>query len=143
MFDEATFNSRHREDVEVAVTDDPVPALIAERSRLYLLADETRTAGNKIEAALPEDVRQRKVRISFSDFSALCDGPFKSEKDLLTSLVAVQNLVADLRKIRGEDADVAVTEFNRRIGLDQALADLRVGLGKIEAAREASGCEAL
>jgi hypothetical protein len=45
-------------------------------------------------------------------------------------------------RLGDEDLAAEEAEFDLEIGLDQALADFRVGLEEIKAAREASGCEA-
>ena len=55
MFD-ATFASRHGEP-----DADPLPAMLAKYTRLWDLATEKRTAGDKIFFALPEEIQRECV----------------------------------------------------------------------------------
>jgi hypothetical protein len=131
---------------------DSIFALIAETAWLDALSLAATNRGNEIFDTLPEDIRKGRVQISFSggDLGRLLQrGGFTSEADL-HQWVAVHRrfatVLARLEVKRGrlgvEDLAAEEAEFDRQIGLDQALAQFRAGLEEIKAAREASGCEA-
>jgi hypothetical protein len=132
---------------------DPVLALIAEGNRLAALRIAASGRGDEIYDALPEDIREGKVRVSFSDSEVGRllgrHSGFTSEAHL-HRWVRVHREVAtvcvrfDVEKGRiGAEALAAEeAEFDRYIGLDQALAQLRAGQAEIKAIREASGYEA-
>ena len=131
--------------------EDPVIALIAEEKRLEALWVAATTRGDEIFSTLPEDIRKGRVQVSFSaeTWAALLDGGFTSEAALHRLVGAVRRLAMvgariDVEKgrIGAEDLAAEEAEFDREIGLDQALAQFRAGLEEIKAIREASGCEA-
>jgi hypothetical protein len=131
-----------------AAADDPVILLIAEGARLDALWIAARTCGDEIFDALPEDTRKGRVRVSFSDselgrsLSGLTGEWFTSEEHLRERLSSWRRFGRRFAEIVGEDPEADVAEFDREIGLDQALAELRAGLTEIKAIREAAGCEA-
>jgi hypothetical protein len=128
---------------------DLVFALIAEGHRLDALVIAAETRGDEILNTLPEDIREGRVRVSFSDselgrcLSNLSGGHFISEEQLQRFLTPWQILQRRWAEREEESPEAAVVDFNREIGLDQVLAQLRAGLEEIKAIREASGCEAL
>jgi hypothetical protein len=133
--------------------DDPVLALIAEGKRLDALEVAAGIRGDEIFNTLPDDIREGRVRVSFSDneFGALLRyrRGFTSEAHL-HQWVRVHRQCAtlvtrfDVEKGRIGAEVLAADEagYDREVGLDQALAQLRAGQAEIKAIREASGCEA-
>ena len=132
-----------------SLPEDPVIALIAEEKRLDALWGAATTRGDEIFETLPEDIRKGRVKVSFGGSWPILDGGFTSE-------AALQRLVSKVRRLAtvrarvgvetgrigaAEDLAAEEAEFDREIGLDQALAQLRAGLEEIKAIREASGCE--
>jgi hypothetical protein len=133
------------------VAEDPVIALIAEAARLDALSLAATNRGDQIFSTLPEDVRKGRMRVSFSKLGDVLQrhNGFTSEADLQEWVRVHRNWAmvlvrSDVKKgrISAEDLAAEEAEFDREIGLDQALAQLRAGLEEIKAIREASGCEA-
>jgi hypothetical protein len=129
------------------VVEDPVLALIAEGNRLAALRLAASGRGDEIFDALPEDIREGRVRVSFSDseLGRCLSGPkhcFRSEQDLQSYLDIWRRFPRYRAERDGKSPEAAVAEFDREIGLDQALVQLRAGLEEIKVAREASGYEA-
>jgi hypothetical protein len=128
--------------------DDPVLALIAEEQRLAVLRIAASGRGDEIFDALPEDIRKGRVKVEFSDSElGQCisgiKNCFRSELELQSFLDKYGRGVWRRRAERnGESPEAAVAEFDREVGLDQALAQLRAGLEEIKTIREASGYEA-
>jgi hypothetical protein len=124
--------------ISVAV-DDPVLALIAETARLDALSLAAQNRGDEIFDALPEDIREGRVQVSLNGkLGRLLQHyrGFTSEADLERWV----SLHREFAVAFVDDATAA--EFDRQIGLDQALAQFRAGREEIKAARETSGCEA-
>jgi hypothetical protein len=133
--------------------EDPVIALIAEAKRLDALWFAATNRGDEILDTLPEDIREGRVRISITDgeLSSLLwrHAGFTSEAHL-HRWVDVHRRLAMVRarhevetgRISAEDLAAEEAEFNREVGLNQALAQFRAGVDEIKAIREASGCEA-
>ena len=124
MFDDATFASRHGDDA------DPLLAMFEERLRLYDLAAEKGTAGDKILSALPEEIQRKWARVEIPQ--AWRKAGWYAGEALLNSNIEI------LRHRLGADP----AWFEKNIA-QPALAQLRAGLAKIAETREASGCEAL
>jgi hypothetical protein len=133
------------------VAEDPVIALIAEAARLDALSLAATNRGDQIFSTLPEDVRKGRMRVSFSKLGDVLQrhNGFTSEADLQEWVRVHRNWAmvlvrSDVKKgrISAEDLAAEEAEFDREIGLDQALAQLRAGQAEIKAIREASGCEA-
>ena len=127
--------------------EDPVIALIAEEQRLDALWVAATTRGDEILQTLPEDIRERRVRVSFSDTElgrslSKLGGYFTSEEKLQRFLAPWRRLQRIRAELDGESPEAAVEDFDREIGFDQALAQLRAGQAEIKAIHEASGCEA-
>ena len=78
--------------------DDPVLALIAEEKRLDALAIAADERGDEIFKTLPEDIRKRSVRVSFSAWAALLDGSFTSEADLQRTVAVCRKLATCLER---------------------------------------------
>jgi hypothetical protein len=125
-----------------APMDDPVIALIAEERRLQALATAASTRCDEILATLPENVQKRRARVSFGGkLSGLLGDSFSSEAHLQSHVAPLRRLATVREKVLGGDLEAAYADFDREIGLDQALDELRAGLEEIKAIREASGCE--
>jgi len=124
MFDDITFASRHGDDA------DPLLAMFEERLRLYDLAAEKGTAGDKILSALPEEIQRKWARVEIPQ--AWRKAGWYAGEALLNSNIEI------LRHRLGADP----AWFEENIA-QPALAQLRAGLAKIAETREASGCEAL
>jgi hypothetical protein len=127
--------------------EDPVIALIAEGNRLAALRIAACGRGDEIFDTLPKDIREGRVRVSFSDselgqcISGL-KNCFRSEIDLQSFLNIWRRWPTARAERDGKSPEAALAEFDREIGLDQALVQLRAGLEEIKAIREASGYEA-
>jgi hypothetical protein len=135
------------ESLTASPPEDPVIALIAEEKRLEALWTAATTRGDEIFSTLPEDIRKGRVQVSFSDselgqcISGLKNW-FTSEENLQSFLTIWRRPPTHCAERDGKSPEAAVAEFDRDIGLDQALAQLRAGLDEIKAIRAASGYEA-
>jgi hypothetical protein len=130
--------------------DDPALVLIAEMKRLDVAMEEVNEQAVKIFATLPEDVRNGRVRVSFSDSEAglslsdLAPGgcSFRSEEHMQDFLRPWRRFEMRIAERDGKDPEAASADFDREIGFDQALAQLRAGKAEIAAVLEASGYSA-
>ena len=113
------------------VAEDPVIALIAEAARLDALSLAATNRGDQIFSTLPEDVRKGRMRVSFSKLGDVLQrhNGFTSEADLQEWVRVHRNWAmvlvrSDVKKgrISAEDLAAEEAEFDREIGLDQALA---------------------
>jgi hypothetical protein len=133
-------------EVPAAGDTDPVLAMIAELNRLDALWAAAQARGAEILNTLPEDIRKGRVRVSFGDSElGRClssPGYFTSEQQLQRFLDPWRRFDMRMAKHKAKSPEAAAAEFDREIGLDQLLAQLRAGLDEIKAIREASGCEA-
>jgi hypothetical protein len=109
--------------------------------------------GDEIFITLPDDIREGRVRVSFSDseLGALLQQHrgFTSEAHLHRWVYVHRRLATVFARIDVETGRIgaeylaaAEAGYDRDIGLDQALAQLRACQAEIKAIREASGCEA-
>lgn len=123
-----------------AETNDPLIGLIRERDRLFRLADQVEKRARAIESTLPDDVRQKKVRISLL---GVLEEEF-SEKELNNFFAIFKLAIEVQRKCDPQGPRVTTSEEARLDHItERALVEFRAGLAKIHEAREASGCEAL
>ena len=133
MFSDSVFATRHPE-----TGTDPLPAMFAERLRLYDLATEKRTAGDEILSALPEEIRRRRVMVKFPEEPQCIMG----EKVFEVSIRIRQGMNAAYARADGLDEAEEAAWLEENI-IEPAQAQWRTGMAEIAAAREASGCEAL
>ena len=137
MFDEINLDRRYGErsaaqETAASAENDPVLSLIAEERRIESLAIAARTRAEEILFALPEDIRKGRAHVSLSGpFSCCFRDSFSSEQDLQLHLELYRRLATIHERV----------QFDRDIGLDRALDQLRAGLDEIKAVREASGRE--
>ena len=127
MFD-ATFASRHGEP-----DADPLPAMLAKYTRLWDLATEKRTAGDKIFFALPEEIQRECVMVKFPEVPERIMG--KAEFEALIRLQ--QRMNAAYARADGLDETEEAVWIEENV-IEPARAQWRAGMAEI-----ASGARSL
>jgi hypothetical protein len=133
--------------------DDPVLAMIAEHNRLFDLSTETQERAGEILLTLPEDMQHRRVLVDLPKGAVACHS-YKQ----LTEQIFLAEMDAAIRDefSPAQDGDVEAhikafiksvsDRLDARVYKDfsvRAILQFRDGKAKIDAAREASGCEQL
>lgn len=136
--------------------DDPVLAMIEEHNRLADLANETEERAGEILLALPEDIQFRRVMIDLPKGAVACHSYKQLTQQIF--LAEIDGALPELTPAQaGADDDVVhakIRAFINGVGdrcdardykdfSVRAILQFRDGKAKIDAAREASGCDAL
>jgi hypothetical protein len=119
--------------------EDPVLGMIAEYQRVLEFARRAETRAREIKAGLPDDIRSGKVKVAPLGFSDLEE--FRTEREI-REFFSLCRVAGDVARVAGDDLR---PNFDARLERAEAkaLEDFKLGLEKVHAALEASGCAAL